>query len=240
MQMRLDKLLAHCGVGSRKEVKQLIRKGHIQVNGHIIKKDDYQVNELEDTILLDNEEIHYRRFVYLMLNKPQGYISATMDQVHPTVIDLIAGYEQYELFPVGRLDIDTVGLLLLTNDGQLAHHILSPKKHISKIYYAKINAKVNEQDVAAFKQGLDLGDFQAMPANLKILSANDEESEVEIEIFEGKFHQVKRMFEAVGKTVIYLKRIKMKHLILDPQLEEGQYRELTNDELENLMKIDVK
>lgn len=238
--MRLDKLLAHCGVGSRKEMKQLIRKGHIQVNGQIIKKDDYQVNELEDIILLDNEEIHYRRFVYLMLNKPQGYISATMDQVHPTVIDLIEGYEQYELFPVGRLDIDTVGLLLLTNDGQLAHHILSPKKHISKIYYAKINARVDEQDIAAFKQGLDLGDFKALPANLKIVSANDEESEVEIEIFEGKFHQVKRMFEAVGKTVIYLKRIKMKHLILDPQLEEGQYRELTNDELENLMKIDVK
>ncbi len=238
--MRLDKLLAHCGVGSRKEMKQLIRKGHIQVNGDIIKKDDYQVNELEDTILLDNEEIHYRRFVYLMLNKPQGYISATMDQVHPTVIDLIEGYEQYELFPVGRLDIDTVGLLLLTNDGQLAHHILSPKKHISKIYYAKINARVDEQDAAAFKQGLDLGDFKALPANLNILSANDEESEVEIEIFEGKFHQVKRMFEAVGKTVIYLKRIKMKRLILDPQLEEGQYRELTNDELENLMKIDVK
>ena len=238
--MRLDKLLAHCGVGSRKEMKQLIRKGHIQVNGDIIKKDDYQVNELEDTILLDNEEIHYRRFVYLMLNKPQGYISATMDQVHPTVIDLIEGYEQYELFPVGRLDIDTVGLLLLTNDGQLAHHILSPKKHISKIYYAKINARVDEQDAAAFKQGLDLGDFKALPANLNILSANDEESEVEIEIFEGKFHQVKRMFEAVGKTVIYLKRIKMKRLILDPQLEEGQYRDLTNDDLENLMKIDVK
>lgn len=238
--MRLDKLLAHCGVGSRKEMKQLIRKGHIQVNGEIIKKDDYQVDEIKDTILLDNEEIQYRRFVYLMLNKPQGYISATMDQVHPTVIDLIEGYEHYELFPVGRLDIDTVGLLLLTNDGQLAHHILSPKKHISKIYYAKIDARVDETDIAVFKQGIDLGDFTALPANLKIVSANDEESEVEIEIFEGKFHQVKRMFEAVGKTVTYLKRIKMKQLILDPQLKEGQYRELTNDELENLMKIDVK
>lgn len=237
--MRLDKLLAHCGIGTRKEMKQLIRKGHIQVNGVVIKKDDYQVDENRDRILLDDEQIFYQRFVYLMLNKPEGYISATMDKVHPTVIDLVEGYEHYELFPVGRLDIDTVGLLLLTNDGQLAHHILSPKKHVSKIYYAKINALVDESDVQAFQNGLDLGDFKALPAHLKILSANEKESEVEIEIFEGKFHQIKRMFEAVGKTVMYLKRIKMKNLILDPQLDEGQYRELTKDELENLMKIDI-
>ncbi len=238
--MRLDKLLAHCGIGTRKEMKQLIRKGHVQVNGDIVKKDDYQVNENKDIVELDGQRIDYRRYVYLMLNKPQGYISATMDQVHPTVIDLIEGYEHYDLFPVGRLDIDTVGLLLLTNDGQLAHHILSPKKHISKIYYAKINARVDEEDIKVFKQGLDLGDFVSLPANLTILKASDEESEVEIEIVEGKFHQIKRMFEAVGKQVVYLKRLKMKNLVLDPSLKEGEYRELTNDELENLIKIGIK
>lgn len=234
--MRLDKLLAHCGIGTRKEVKQWIRKGYVEVNEMVIKKDDYQVDENKDIIYFDGKRIEYRKYVYLMLNKPAGYISATFDKVHPTVIDLIFGYEHFELFPVGRLDIDTVGLLLLTNDGDLAHHILSPKKHISKIYYAKVDGFVGQEDIDTFKLGMDLGDFKSMPANLKIIKQEEKESEVEIEIYEGKFHQIKRMFEYVGKNVVYLKRLKMKELCLDSSLEEGEYRELTKEELENLIK----
>ena len=193
--MRLDKLLSHCGYGTRKEVKQLIRKGHVMVNGEIIKKDDHQIQEEQDEIYCLGEKVSYRKYVYLMLNKPAGYISATYDQVHPTVIDLIEGYEHYELFPVGRLDIDTEGLLLVTNDGQLAHHILSPRKHIAKRYYAKISGVVTKEDQMIFKNGIDLGDFTSMPADLKILETDRENSEIEVVIYEGKFHQVKRMFE---------------------------------------------
>lgn len=235
--MRLDKLLAHIGLGSRKEVKQLIRKGYVEVNGQIVKKDDIQVNENEDEIIVDGQKVEYQKNIYLMLNKPSGYVSATYDKVQPTVLDLVDEYNSYHLFPVGRLDIDTVGLMLLTNDGNLAHQILSPKKHISKVYYAKIEGTVTDADIQSFKNGLDLGDFKTLPAFLKIISIQGNESEVEIEIFEGKFHQIKRMFEAVGKKVTYLKRIKMKNLILDSQLAEGEYRLLSNEELENLKKI---
>lgn len=235
--MRLDKLLAHSGIGTRTEVKTLIKQGHVKVNDQIIKKDGFQINENKDLVYLDDILIEYRKFVYLMLNKPDGYISATFDQVHSTVLDLIDGYEHFDLFPVGRLDIDTEGLLLITNDGHLAHHILSPKKHISKIYYAKIAGKVDESDITAFKDGIELTDFKCMPANLKILSANDKESEIEVEIFEGKFHQVKRMFESRNKPVTYLKRIQMKNLKLDLNLKLGKYRELTDEELSDLRKL---
>ncbi|MBS5114754.1 MAG: rRNA pseudouridine synthase [Erysipelotrichaceae bacterium] len=235
--MRLDKLLSHCGLGTRKEVKDLIKSGQVQVNDKIIKKDGYQVDENNDVIKLNDEMVEYRQYVYIMLNKPAGYISATFDQVHATVVDLIEGYDQFELFPVGRLDIDTEGLLLMTNDGHLAHHILSPKKHVPKVYFAKIDGIVDQSDIEAFKQGIVLSDFICMPANLKILKVENNQSEIEVEIFEGKFHQVKRMFESRLKPVIYLKRIKMKNLVLDPMLKLGQYRELTEEELDELSKL---
>lgn len=235
--MRLDKLLAHCGLGTRKDVKSMIKDGRVRVNDTIIKKDGFILDENKDLVYLDDELVEYRKFVYLMLNKPDGYISATFDKVHPTVLDLINGYEHFDLFPVGRLDIDTEGLLLIANDGHLAHHILSPKKHVSKIYYAKIDGVVDENDVIAFKEGIELSDFTCMPANLKILSTTESESEIEVEIFEGKFHQVKRMFESRNKPLTYLKRLQMKNLKLDPKLKLGKYRELTEAELEDLRRL---
>ncbi len=235
--MRLDKMLAHSGFGSRKQVKEVIKKGNVSVNGKIITSDKFQVNETNDEVYVNEQKLVYQKYVYLMLNKPSGYISATFDNVHQTVLDILSGYEHFELFPVGRLDIDTEGLLLLTNDGNLAHHILSPKKHISKIYYAIIEGIVDHNDQEAFKTGINLGDFTTLSSNLKILNVQNSQTEVEIEIFEGKFHQIKRMFEARNKKVVYLKRLKMKNLVLDPNLKIGEYRELTDLELNELKKI---
>lgn len=234
--MRLDKLLAHTGYGTRKEVKEIIRKGFVSVNGIIIKKDKFHVDPNIDEIKVDGETIIYEEFVYYMLNKPNGYVSATEDNIHPTVVELIDDYYRDDLFPVGRLDIDTEGLLLLTNDGVLAHQLLSPKLHCSKIYYAKINGIVDESDITQFKEGIviDTG-YRCMSANLKVLNTFNGQSEIEVEIFEGKFHQVKKMFLAVNKEVIYLKRIQMKNLVLDDDLKIGEYRRLTDEELNRLL-----
>lgn len=234
--MRLDKLLAHSGYGTRKEVKDIIKKGHVIVNGKVEKKDKIHIDPNHDVIIVDGERIIYEEFVYYMLNKPDGYVSATEDNLHPTVVELIDDYYRDDLFPVGRLDIDTEGLLLMTNDGHLAHQLLSPKSHCSKVYYAKIKGIVDDDDVMLFKSGItiDTG-YTCMSSNLRILSVIDSYSEVEIEIFEGKFHQVKKMFIAVGKEVVYLKRIKMKNLVLDDSLELGEYRRLTKEELDGLM-----
>lgn len=233
--MRLDKLLAHSGYGSRKDVKDIIKKGYVTVNDVVIKKDKHQIDPKNDKIEVDGERVLYEEYVYYMLNKPDGYVSATEDNLHPTVVELIDDYYRDDLFPVGRLDIDTEGLLLLTNDGVLAHQLLSPKSHCSKIYYAKVSGIVEGQDVEKFKDGItiDTG-YQCMSAGLEILDVKDGISEVKVEIFEGKFHQVKKMFKAVGKEVIYLKRIQMKNLILDDELELGEYRCLTNEELDRL------
>ena len=156
MMMRLDKLLANYGIGTRKEVKSYIRKGFVEVNGEIIKKDDYKVDYQKDVIVFDDEIIEYRPYVYLMLNKPKGYVSATKDNVHPTVLDLIVGYENYDLFPVGRLDIDTEGLLLISNDGDFAHRLMSPNRNHAKVYIARINGIMDENDILAFKNGVIL------------------------------------------------------------------------------------
>lgn len=235
--MRLDKLLANHGIGSRKEVKGYIRKGFVTVNDKVIKKDDFKVDFENDKIIFDGELIEYRPYVYLMLNKPAGYVSATKDNVHPTVIDLIVGYENYDLFPVGRLDIDTEGLLLISNDGDFAHRLMAPSRNHSKIYLANIAGIMDENDIELFKKGvtLDTG-YRYKPANLKILEVNDNSCRVEIEIFEGKFHQVKKMVEACNKKVSYLKRIKIKGLMLDRSLASGDFRELTEKELVDLMK----
>lgn len=229
--MRLDKMLSNLGYGSRKDVKLLIRKGHVKVNGAIIKKDDYRLEPDEDKVYIDDELIIYKPLVYLMMNKPQGVISATEDQVHRTVVDLVSGYEHYHVYPVGRLDKDTEGLMLLTNDGILARELLFPSKKASKLYYAKLKKAGKPQDVIDFKNGIQIDTgYKCQPANLVYLSSH----EAQVEIYEGKFHQVKKMFAACDNEVVYLKRLEMKGLKLDPTLKPGEYRELTSEEEEIL------
>ena len=231
-KMRVDKLLSNVGVASRAELKKYCKQGLISVNGKVINNPGVQVDSENDEVTFNGEKIVYREFVYIMLNKPDGYISATFDKHDPIVLDLIdSSYLVFEPFPVGRLDKDTEGLLVLTNDGQLAHRVLSPKKHVPKTYYAKIQGKVTEDDIFAFKKGVVLDDgYETMPSQLKILKS-DEMSEIELTIHEGKFHQVKRMFESVGKKVVYLKRLSMGQLKLDENLALGEYRELTEEEI---------
>ena len=231
-KMRVDKLLSNVGVASRAELKKYCKQGLISVNGKVINNPGVQVDSESDDIRFNGEKIVYREFVYIMLNKPDGYISATFDKYDPIVLDLIdQSYLVFEPFPVGRLDKDTEGLLVLTNDGQLAHRVLSPKKHVPKTYYAKIQGKVIEEDILAFEKGVILDDgYETMPSQLKILKSDDM-SEIELTIHEGKFHQVKRMFESVGKKVVYLKRLSMGKLKLDESLKLGEYRELTEEEV---------
>ena len=231
-KMRVDKLLSNVGVASRAELKKYCKQGLISVNGKVINNPGVQVDYKNDEVMFNGEKIVYREFVYIMLNKPDGYISATFDKYDPIVLDLIdKSYLVFEPFPVGRLDKDTEGLLVLTNDGQLAHRVLSPKKHVPKTYYAKIQGKVTQEDILAFEKGVVLDDgYETMPSQLKILKSDDM-SEIELTIHEGKFHQVKRMFESVGKKVVYLKRLSMGKLKLDESLELGEYRELTEEEV---------
>ncbi len=231
-------MLSNMGYGSRKEVKQLLRKGQVVVNGNVIKDGKEQVDPLQDSITLNGEEIEYKEFIYLMMNKPQGVISATEDDYDETVIDLLQPEDSiFSPFPVGRLDKDTEGLLLITNDGGLAHQLLSPKKNVSKTYFAVINQEVTEKDVEAFRQGVILDDgYHTKPGDLKILKSGIH-SDIELTITEGKFHQVKRMFEAVGKRVVYLKRVSMGPLQLDESLELGEYRELTEEEMLQLKSV---
>lgn len=234
---RLDKVLSNLGYGSRKEIKQAIRKGLIEVNGELVKDNGMQVDPEADKIVVNGEEIFYRKYIYLMMNKPNGVVSATVDNRDETVIDLLeVEHQVFNPFPVGRLDKDTVGLLLLTNDGELNHRLISPKWKVDKIYYAKIDKKVTEEDIKKFENGITLDDgYVCKEAKLEILEATEDGSEVMITIQEGKYHQVKRMFEAVGKTVVYLKRVEFGTLKLDEDLEEGEYRELTEEEI-NILK----
>lgn len=236
--MRLDKLLGNMGVGTRKEVKLLVRWGRVLVNGERAWNSSEYVDTDKDEVMVDGEIITYKAQVYLMMNKPQGYVSATEDSRDHTVIELVPEqFCHYELFPVGRLDKDTEGLLILTNDGKLAHDVLTPKKHVPKIYRATIEGIATQKIVEAFKMGVALDDgYKTMPAALTILSVNEENqtSEIELMIHEGKFHQVKRMFESVEMKVVYLKRVRMGKLELDPTLELGKLRELTEDEIEQM------
>lgn len=229
--MRLDKLISNAGYGSRKDVKTMLKKKRITVNNEVIKDGAYQVDSETDVVKLDGETIHYEKYIYLMLHKPPGVVSATTDARDQTVIDLLDSADQrLNPFCVGRLDKDTEGLLLITNDGQLAHELTSPKKEIEKTYLASIDGKVTEADVEKFGQGIELGDgYLTMPARLKILKSA-ELSEVKITITEGKFHQIKRMFLAVGKKVVYLKRLTMGGITLDKDLPVGAYRRLTHEE----------
>ncbi|RSK28229.1 rRNA pseudouridine synthase [Bacillus sp. HMF5848] len=233
--MRIDKLLSNMGYGSRKDVKKLLKSGTVKANDEVIKDSKEHVDPVNDVVTVHGEVVEYKEFIYLMMNKPPGVISATEDNVEETVIDLLEMEHQiFNPFPVGRLDKDTEGLLLITNDGQLAHQLLSPKKHVSKTYYAVIEGEVTEADVKAFKRGVVLDDgYETMPAELEIIKSGLR-SEIEITIVEGKFHQVKRMFEAVQKRVVYLQRLSMGPLNLDETLELGEYRELTDEELDLL------
>ncbi|MCC0669681.1 pseudouridine synthase [Clostridioides sp. ZZV14-6153] len=231
-KQRIDKILSNLGYGSRSEIKKYCKQGSVVVNGSEASNPGTQVDTENDEILFNGEEVVYREYIYLMMNKPDGYISATTDKYDPTVLDLIdVSYLAFEPFPVGRLDKDTEGLLVLTNDGKLSHRVLSPKKHVPKTYYAKIDGIVTEKDIEAFAEGVVLDDgYKTMASQLKILKS-DEESEIELTIHEGKFHQVKRMFESVDKKVVYLKRLSMGNLKLDESLELGEYRELTDEEV---------
>ena len=224
-------MLSHMGIASRKELKRVISKGRVTIDGVAARAGKEQIDVDKNIVEVDGVRVIYKEFIHIMLNKPAGYVSARSDSRDYTVIDIVADdFGQFELFPVGRLDKDTEGLIVLSNDGKLAHSLLSPKKHIPKTYYARIDGIVNEEDVKKFKDGIILEDFTALPAELKILKAG-EESEIEVTIYEGKFHQVKRMFDVVGKPVIYLKRVSMGKLELDETLELGEYRELAEEEL---------
>ncbi len=230
--MRLDKFLANSGIGSRKEGKELIKQGLVFVNDERIKNSDKNIDEINDVIKIRDKCIEYRKYVYIMLNKPQNVISATEDNKHKTVIDLIKGYDTYNIFPVGRLDIDTEGLLLLTNDGKLSHNLLSPKKHVEKEYFVKLKENITDIDINKVENNIELEDgYICKKAKIKRLSKN----ELNISITEGKFHQVKRMFKAVGNEVIFLKRVRMANILLDKNLKSGEYRELTEDELKGLI-----
>lgn len=233
--MRLDKYLSDCNVDSRKNLKRLIRQGNVSVNGICEKDPGKNVSE-DDCIMVFGEKIEYEKYIYLMMNKPQGYISATDDPRQRTVLELLdEEFAGYDLFPAGRLDIDTEGFLLLTNDGKFAHDILSPKKHVPKKYYAVVKGEITEKEIDIFKSGMDLGDFTTKPAVLEILSSSKDESEIYVTISEGKFHQVKRMFEKIGSSVTYLKRVSIGNLTLDENLQPGQTKKLTPEEI-NLIK----
>ena len=233
--IRLDKLLAHMGAGSRREIKQIVKANRVFVNGVAARSADMHIQPDKDRVELDGRQIIYREYIYLMMNKPPGVLSATEDNREKVVIHLLRPeHQHFAPFPVGRLDKDTEGLLLLTNDGKLAHNLLSPKKHVNKTYYARIDGVLSATDIAAFAQGVILDDgYKTMSAKLVILTSGSE-SEAEVTIQEGKFHQVKRMFAAVGKSVTYLKRLSMGPLQLDAELALGSYRELTADEISKL------
>ena len=244
--MRLDRFLANSGVGTRKEVKDILKKRKIKVNDDIILNGSVHIKENEDIVKYNDEIINYKPFVYIMMNKPDGVISATEDKEHKTVIDLLENkYRTYSLFPVGRLDIDTEGLLILTNDGILTHNLLAPNKHVDKKYYVELRDPVTEEAVEKLEGGIELEkEFITKNAKVEIIENSEEPinkktgernpSKAYITISEGKYHQVKRMFKAVDNKVKYLKRIQMGSLKLDEKLKMGEYRELTEKELETL------
>lgn len=232
---RLDKILSHMGYGSRKDVKKIIKDGRVEINGETIDKNEYKIDPYNDRIKLDGKEIFYRKYIYIMMNKPKGVISSTDDPINRTVLELLEEeYLVFNPFPAGRLDKDTEGLLILTNDGKLAHELLSPKKGVEKTYYVEVEGYVEEGHVEIFDKGVILDDgYKTLPAKLEIIESNFI-SKVELTIKEGKFHQVKRMFQALNMEVVYLKRISMGPIKLDEKLRLGEYRELKKEEIKLL------
>lgn len=238
--MRIDKFLANQDIGSRSQVKQYIKKGMISVNGIVCKSPEQKIDENADQISYNGKVIGYQKHHYYMLNKPSGCVSATNDNLHITVLDLLkASVPVKNLFPVGRLDIDTEGLLLITDDGELSHNLLSPSKHVAKTYFARIDGLATEEHIKAFKEGLDIGDDKPTKPGTLVIKNTDlstQTSEILLTITEGRYHQVKRSFEALGMKVTYLKRLSMGSLTLDEALTPGEFRELTEDELQTLIQ----
>lgn len=234
MRIRLDKYLADMGCGTRSQVKREIAGGSVMVNGAPARRPEDKIDTEKDSVVFRGSPVGYVEYEYFMLNKPAGVVSATEDRKERTVLDLIDARRRKDLFPVGRLDKDTEGLLLITNDGEMAHRLLSPKKHVDKVYYARVAGRITEEHVRLFAEGVDIGDEKpALPAELTVLSSG-EISEIELVIREGRFHQVKRMFQAAGGEVTYLKRLRMGSLVLDGELEPGEYRKLTEEEVRAL------
>ena len=232
---RLDKILSNMGYGSRKDKKKIVKEGRVSINYEVINKNDFKINPYEDIITLDGKEIFYRKYIYLMMNKPKDVVSSTDDPISRTVLDLIdEEYLVFKPFPAGRLDKDTEGLLLLTNDGKLAHELLSPKREVNKTYYVEVDGFIEEKHKKDFEKGIILDDgYKTLPADLEIIESNIF-SKAKLTIKEGKFHQVKRMFERLNMEVVYLKRISMGSLKLDENLKLGEYRELTDEEIQLL------
>ena len=232
--IRLDKFLSEMSGWTRSEVKKIVRTGSVTVDGNEVKKPETKIDEKLSIVRLDGRQIKYNKYEYYMLNKPKGFVSATTDREHKTVVDIISSSEKKDLFPVGRLDIDTEGLLLITNDGELAHRLLSPKNHVEKTYYVEVSGILDDADVDAVEKGLDIGEEKnTIPAKMEILKTDIQNniSSCYLTIHEGKFHQVKRMMKKLGKTVTYLKRVSMGSLILDSKLKKGNYRKLTEQEI---------
>lgn len=232
--MRLDKFLGNNDIGTRQEVKKIIRSGRVKINGILCKEPDSKINENTDQVSVDDKLIEYEEFYYIMLNKPAGYVCSSDEKGQQSILELINEPFAHKLFSVGRLDKDTEGLLLLTNDGKLSHNLLAPGKHVTKLYYVETEKLCKKADYVAFENGIDIGDEKlTLPA--KLLNCSEELSpKYLVEITEGRFHQIKRMFEACDNCVCYLKRVKMKNLSLDPNLKLGEYRRLTKEELDNL------
>ncbi len=236
--MRLDKFLSECTPLSRKEIKKLIKLGGILVNGNAAVKSEMRIDENVDEIYLEGERIEYKKYIYLMMNKPAGVVSATWDKNLPYVTELVPEeFKHYDVFPVGRLDIDTEGLLILTNDGDFNHRLTSPKKNVYKTYFARLDKEMEEKDIEIFKSGIEFSDFTTKPALLEITT---KKNEVYISIAEGKFHQVKRMCAYVGKNVEYLKRMSIGSLNLDENLAQGECRKLSEDEINLLFTNNEK
>lgn len=231
--MRLDKLLSHAGFGSRKDVKELLKQKRVRVNGSTMVKDKTKVDEAKDVICVDDEELTYIKHHFIMLHKPSGVITATEDAVHATVMDCFETFIGTDMFPVGRLDIDTEGLLLICNDGKLAHRLLSPKHHVDKMYEVHIAHPLTSEDIKRLENGIDLSDFVTKSAKVEIL----EDTLLHLTIQEGKFHQVKRMLEAVDNEVLYLKCLTMGPLVLDTALQPGEWRYLTEEEIQALQEL---
>lgn len=236
-KQRLDKILASQNIGSRKEVVKLIKQGKVRVNLNIIKLQDYKVDPVVDEIFIDDKKLEFKKYIYIMMNKPQGVVSASNDKSQKTVLDLLPQHlKRRGLFPSGRLDKDTTGLLIITDDGDFAHKMLSPKKKIYKTYQAQLDKKIGDKEIALFKAGIKLSDdILCLPAYLNIIEDGDNPI-VDIKICEGKFHQVKRMFKSVGATVLSLKRKQIGSLKLDPNLKEGSSRELSDIEIDSIFR----
>lgn len=234
---RLDNILVNSGFGSRREVQKIIKQKKVTVNGEIINRPSMHFDILKDNICVLGEKVLYREFVYLMLNKPAGFVSATHDKFERTVLELIDDKDKFlDPYPIGRLDKDTVGLLIISNDGNMCHRVLSPKYHVEKKYFVKVNICLNSSHVEIFNNGVVLDDgYKCKPCKLVILNSDSEMSECEVILTEGKFHQIKKMFEAINSKVLYLKRTKFSGIELDESLNEGEYRNLTDEEI-NILK----